>query len=232
MHKNKYLILITFLFLIITIKLLKKDENQINLESLRNQEISSIHCKIISHKILNGQGFLYYEKPNKFRLLLNLKSDLKLDIGSNDKFYWFWYKNFSDKLHYWNNTAYSDVILEFHPDFLKEIFNLNTKNSLIFDNQNEAINYLIINNQIIIKKIKKVNGRLECSFYNDENELLANLEILELETIQNCKIPKKIKLNSKKLGSIIIEMQSIKINEDIQKFIWNLPKINSINISK
>lgn len=224
----KYLIPI-LLFLIILL-IANKNQKKINIDELtKRQNATSFSGTLESTNIFyNGKGFIYYEKPNKFRLILNLKSNKEIDIGSNEKLYWFWYEKFSKKVHYWKRNSTSDVIPEFHPDFIKQIIDLDFK-KLNEDYQN--VNYLIINNQIIKKVLTIKNKKIQCFFYEDNKEIL-NFEIAELKDDEKYIIPELIVLNSKSLGSIAIKIKDIKINEKIEESVWEMPKINSINISK
>lgn len=231
MSKIKYLIPILLLMILIVFS--KKQIKNIDVDDLvQKQTITSFVGDIESTSIFDGKGLVYYEKPNKFRLIFNMKSDKKIDIGSNDKFYWFWYKSFSKYIHYWNRNSISDVIPEFHPDFIKQTIDLDFKNSIILkSNENyELTNFLIINGQIIKKIIAIKDGKIKCFLYDGDENILS-FEILEFES-DICIIPKKIKLNSSSFGSIIIKINNIRINQKIPEDIWEISNENSIDISK
>jgi hypothetical protein len=219
-HKIKYLIITTLLFLLIFIN---KKHNHLPMNFAENEKIHNISCKLDSSFIFRNQGELFYDKNNNFRFILNLNKDKQIDIGSNNKFYWFFYKPFSKKLHYWERNSYSDVIYEFHPDFLKQIMDLNF---------NPRINFLIINQEIIKKIVEEKNKKIFYFFYNEKNECVISFEIIEFQNIENYLVPKKINIKSKKLGNLSIEIKDVKINNKINNLVWEMPKINSINISK
>jgi hypothetical protein len=244
---NKFIKICIFLWFICLALVLIKSNREIKNDTTdqtiidkinKNQsQIENLTCQISSGWPLATNGLLAYEKEYNFRFMLNVKGVRKLDLGSNKDLLWFLYEPFSKKIHHWKRENLCDTIHEFNPEFIKEIFFYKISNDSIFfkSKQNcKIINLIKINGYLIKKIIIVKNDQIsEYLFFNQEDEMEIKCEIIENQNIENVEFPKKIKLISKKLGSFIeIEIKDMKINQIIDKKMWNMPNLPSVEISK
>lgn len=99
----------------------------------RNSQIQNFACEDLEIKIwqdgnkikLNGK--MYFEKPNNFRLEISSIFGKELDIGSNDKVFWYWSKRDREQGLHWatyENFQKTRLKAPFSPMFMRSSLGL------------------------------------------------------------------------------------------------------------
>lgn len=99
----------------------------------RNAQIKSLGCDDMEMKVwLNGHryrltGSLYYAKPKSFRMEISSILGKEVDVGSNDKLFWYWSRRDKNPgLHFASHADISKTRLKtpFNPMFLRATLGL------------------------------------------------------------------------------------------------------------
>jgi hypothetical protein len=100
----------------------------------RNEKVKTFVAEDVEIKVWQGghryrlNGSIHYEKPKNFRMIINSILGLEVDLGSNDKTFWYWSKRDKNPGLYW--SAHED----FGKTRLKTPFNpIQMRGSLGFD---------------------------------------------------------------------------------------------------
>lgn len=100
----------------------------------RNQAITSFTCDQITVKTWErGARFrltakMHYEKQQRFRMLIQSAFGTEVDLGSNDRFFWYWSRRDPKPGLYWaNHEDYYNTRLKtpFDPMFMQDTLGLN-----------------------------------------------------------------------------------------------------------
>jgi outer membrane lipoprotein-sorting protein len=166
----------------------------------RNAAIRTYTSKDVSIKLwergmkVNLSGRLYYEKPTSFRTIFESRFGTELDLGSNDKIFWYW--STRDKrpgVYYANYEDYQKTRLKtpFNPIFLRQSLGLdeltvNDASKILESEQDLSIVYprkssmgdTVFYSVFIDKVQKRVTGLIITSA---DNKPLASAEIQEYD---------------------------------------------------
>jgi hypothetical protein len=214
----------------------------------KNQKIKSLIFDDISIKFkhkaiaIRVTGDLKMKKEKYFRLNVSSIFGKELDLGSNDKVFWFWSKRIKGQNLYYAKHADSNKTLlkvALNPSWLMEslnVGNLPTENInfLKMDGylcfQEKRISNLGTNVKIITlidKKKELVVGRY---LFNEKSEMIASTEVIDFWG----NIPKNIVVKWPE-EKIIMEwiIGEPKINVEIDNSAWEMPSyLNRVDISK
>lgn len=201
------------------------------------KDIKTLNCDVNSFGIVPTNGSLFYEKSNNFRLILKSIFDKELDLGSNEKIYWFWIKRFNNKIYFWERSKNSQVIDEFDPEYVKESLGIDEipKKSIILQSGEY---YKIIscrknqNGKNVIKIWIVLKGKIiEHQLYDDNKNLILICKIKKFIEIDNKYFPCQIEIISNQL-KLNLNLKNIKINEKINESKWMIPNGESVDISQ
>lgn len=215
----------------------------------RIERINSLSCDNLEVKIWqNGHRFkltgsLYSENPQNFRMQIESIFGKELDIGSNDKLFWYWSRR--DKkpgLHYAYHQDFNKTRLKtpFNPMFLRNTLGTETiKNKdckIVENNQNIMLSYPFQRASIgepvffsifVNKARKQVTGYLVA----DKNgKTIASCEIQEYSG----DIPVKILYTWYEEDKILlIHLRSPKLNPTLSPTLWVIPDLSpKINMAE
>jgi hypothetical protein len=141
-----------------------------NLIDVSQKQMFFLDCElkfVIFKKTLDGVMFL---KNENFRILLYDKKDKKIDVGCNEKYFWYWSKNEEKDTLFYSDRVDMDYVLEdsYRPSWMLDVFkNINKPGenfNLLKDNkilskanilENNIIKfYLVKENITLLFKIK------------------------------------------------------------------------------
>lgn len=201
----------------------------------KNEAIKSIFVKKMPITIQQGSmkgkvfGELAMEKPKNFRLKISheIFGD-EMDVGSNDKIFWFWSKRLNPPvLNYANHENFKKANLKtiLSPNWMLECLNsekICTENIEIGKFKNF---WLILENReeltivtLIEPDKKQVAGRY---LYNDKGKMIASAEYSNYKD----GIPKNILIIWYEERIVMNwDLSGIKINSDINHILWKMPE--------
>lgn len=170
------------------------------------------------------KGFLAYEKPKNFRIIVNSFWGTESDIGSNEEIFWFWSKRMRPAaLYYSSHENYrSRLKTPFHPIWLMNSLGINQIDTSDIQaytyGSHWAVSQKCISTQgELVKKvilIDEKNKRILAHYLYDKNEkLIMATEITEFYRINDTIIPKTI--------NTIWYEENVKI-----QWVLNSPRIN------
>jgi hypothetical protein len=207
----------------------------------KNDQIQAFLCKNVAVRFNNHNvsGTLAFEKPGRFRFIVNSFFGKELDIGSNDTYFWMWSKE-TNTLRYVRHEQIHQAKLKtpMHPDWLIEGINFRNisknieyANSTFFETR-QSPNGEIVRCLTKIDATKKImTGHF---LYNMTNQLIASSEIVSFQKIDELNIPKTIVINwpQEKMRFEWTFVNS-KINIQIAKSQWVMPNYkNMVNMAK
>lgn len=210
-----------------------------------NENVKNFCCESIEATLFPGNiklsGTLFYEKENKVRLNIFGIFGKELDIGSNEKEFWYWSRRDKQQALYWceNENFYkSRLRTPFNPNYIKlstgfEIIDL--KNALISESEDQitlvyyqknSIDETVILSVFIDKILKSISG-FSISDINQKVIFICNIHKRNnvLRTIHYNWIEEDVDL--------LIQLKNTKLNKNIDSSIFTIPnykpKINLIN---
>jgi len=203
-----------------------------------NSQVSGFDGSDVSVKIWeNGMRFkisgsMSYEKPNNFRMKVWSIMGQEMDIGSNERLFWYWSKR--DRypgLYYADYSDYHKTRLKtpFNPVFMRESLGLNeidTTDAKIVENEKHvmvswqktnASNEKILYSVLVNRLSKRIDGIVISDL---SSKVIASCEI-EYQGI----LPKKILYDWKEeQKSLVIEFSNPTINKKFSSSNWDLPR--------
>lgn len=171
------------------------------------------------------KGFIVYEKPQKFRMSCDSILRKEIEIGSNNKQFWFWSSNIKPKaLYYCDYESIEKTRLRkiFYPKLLKTFLGIDELSNCEIK-KDKDIYYVLENFNISDESLIKItiikNGKIIAHKLCKNNEVLLEVKIIEF--YEN--VPKKIKI--KWLEEDVEQewtLDNIKINKHYDK--WQMPE--------
>ena len=233
MH-NKILIFVIFiLFFLISTKCNKQkiiDQKPSNdwVVSLNNQtkKIKKIYAEmVLRSSIFSKKGFICYEKQQNFRFSL----PNKIEIGSNEKFIWFWSNDLiPDALYFCDNKKIKQSRLKkiFYPDNIRQMLGISEINDKNLKVLGDSIEITELDDNIEKVTIIKQNGISEYLLY--ENKILIlQIKIKTLQKINDLILPKTIEINwILEKVQFELELKEVKVNNFEYKD-WEIPNYKS-----
>lgn len=116
-----------------------------------NAQLKGLTADSIQVKIWEGtfsfvlSGYMRYEKPNRFRMIVNTMYGKELDLGSNDEKFWFWTRKSAEPgLFYAKHADYYKTRLKtpFNPVWMMQSLGINeidTKDARIVDEPGKSV---------------------------------------------------------------------------------------------
>jgi len=211
--------------------------------NIKNNLIKNFFCNKLEVKIwenihkLKLYGSLNYQKPFGFRLELNSFFGKELDLGSNDKIFWYWSKRDRRPGVYW--AYYEDFYKTrlknpFNPMFMRATFgieNIDLKDSIFSQNN---VDFMLTqkrknsNNETIFFSIiiNKYREQVDGFIISDANGV--SLATCEIQKRNNDDIPSKIlyKWNEEK-KTMMIDLSDCFINQNLNQSAFKIPDIDS-----
>ena len=208
--------------------------------NVRNASIKSLSCERLDIKIWqNGHRFqlsgkIYSEKPINFRMTIDSIMGHEVDIGSNDKNFWYWSRR--DKVPGLHYAAHPDLYKSrlktpFNPIFLRStlgIEELPNENFKIVENEKHImVTYPQINasgedvlfSVFINKDKKQIDGYL---IVNKDGKTAASCEIQEYSV----DIPTKILYNwNEEERIMLITLTKPQFNQTLSSQVWEMPPV-------
>lgn len=234
---------------------IKKENNSIIKQiNEKRKKITNIFVKsiIVENKFnrinISSNGTLAYKKNDFFRLILNSVFGKEVDIGSNDKLFWYWSKRSVDKALCY--SAYEDIkktrLKEpLNPILLK--INLlideipETQECKIYESSNNILitwQYDSINDNSKLTCVLKIEKHTlkpkEITLYDSKNNLLTKSTIQNLFKYNEIYLPQKINMlwPSENIQTTW-NLKDITFNHDINEKLWQMPEAkNKIDIGK
>lgn len=207
----------------------------------RNSQIKNISCilkataQMTDKRAVKLSGLLNYEKPRKFRLSLNSFLGPELDIGSDNKKFWFWAGRMHEPSLYWStyeNFYKTRLKTPFNPIWLSGCLGVDK-----IDYTNAQVDQ-VGNRWRVIKKgvnaskepittvtyIDPARGLITGhGIYNSHGILEASSEIQHFSGV----LPVKISfIWHKEDASTVWELTNTKVNTEINLNRWQLPNID------
>ena len=126
MIKKICLFLIIFFLFYLTNNIKKEIEtskNQILINSKDKKELT-INCEIslgLFKKNLDGRMFL---ENNKFRIFLYIVSEKKIDVGCNEKYFWYWSKKEEENTLFYSDVSDMNLVMKdcYNPSWMLSVF--------------------------------------------------------------------------------------------------------------
>jgi outer membrane lipoprotein-sorting protein len=206
----------------------------------RNAKVKSLACENLDIKVWqNGlryklTGRLYSEKPTMFRMQIDSILGSEVDIGSNDKLFWYWSRRDKNPgVHYASYADYNKTRLKtpFNPLFMRStlgIEHLPNTNVKVTDNgkdimltypRENASGQPILFSVFINKERKHVDGFLVTDM---KGKTLAACEIQEY----NGDIPVKILYSWYEENKVLLmTLNRPQLNATISPTMWQMPNI-------
>lgn len=184
---------------------------------------------------LKVRGKLAFEKNKNFRIIItHALTGKEMDIGSNEKFYWFWSKRMNPSaLNYgdWNYPSaenQSSLRTALNPNWLLEVLNFNfvpvekaeiikyKEGYAVIENRNGQNNEEVQTIILVDSKAKCVLGKY---IYSNE-KMLASCEYYDFKE----GIPEKISIFWHEEDiKMTWDLSKIKINQQIDSQLWKMP---------
>jgi hypothetical protein len=206
----------------------------------RNAQIKSFVCEDVSIRFLQKgiklrlNGRLYYEKDRKFRYTVTSIVGQEVDVGSNDKEFWFWSKRMNPSSLYFakhEDFAKSRMRTPFSPFLLMDslgMSNLNVDTGKIVETNKSyiwvepgknSIGQPISRMTFINKKTKLIDGFTIC---NEAGSVIASGEVTEYKD----GLPKQILyVWAEENLSMLMDLKNPKTNVPIDPSLFNRPNI-------
>lgn len=211
--------------------------------NLKNSQIRSFSCSDAEISIDNLpfrlQSFLLYEKKLNFRMIVRSLVGKELDMGSNQKWFWFWSRRMVPPgLYYAEHKDLHKTQLRtpFSPQWIVESLGFEEikkakiaksgKYLILEENRLSAMNTNIIKKTLINIESRTIIGH----YLYEENMLIASAEVVE--SINN--MPYKIRIiwHEENVG-MTLKLKNSNINGNINNSYWSMPnyrnKINMVN---
>lgn len=207
-----------------------------------NSKIKSIYYPkiIIQSGNIKIESVFIYEKDKNFRMINWSIFGKESDIGSNNKYFWFWSKRMKPSaLFYAKHEDLSKTRLKtlFHPTWMMEtigINEINIEDAIIFNYESylgitqkriDVTNGLPVKRTYLIDKEKKAcYGHY---LFDEKNEPIVSFEVYNYYLKDGIYFPKE--------AGIIWHKESLKlkwimsdpiINSNLENNNWNIPEIN------
>ncbi len=211
--------------------------NEIN---ARNATVRTVDCDHISVKTWeDGIRFsldaeLAYEKDTNFRLKLYSFFGLELDLGSNERLFWFWSRrNKAPGLHYAVYEDYHKTRLKtpFNPVWMRTTLGLErivTDDAQIIENDKDYI---------VVRKGQNALGKdiLNAVFVSKQERRIRAVMITDTKgvTLASCEIthdasglPQRLVYNwNEEKRVMVLELRKAKKNRTLSSSMWSMPDI-------
>jgi hypothetical protein len=206
-----------------------------------NAQIKSFSCSRVNVRVWqNGMRFrldgeLHYEKANNFRMYFRSIFGKEVDLGSNERIFWYWSRRDKERgLYYARYEDFQNTRLKspFNPIFIRESLGLNdivTDNASIMETDDNVVVFAKFVNGIgktVFRYtfLNKANQKLIGSLVTDESgNPIAISEILEYDGIA----PKRILYTWYEENQILyLEFVDPVVNAQIDPSQWQLPNIH------
>jgi len=244
-----FLLVLTFFFKLgpkaqkhsLDLKSLEKCEdsdNAVILEAVKERlsSIKSLAATDIRISIgrLKVKGYLYYEE-NNLRLIINSFLGKEMDIGSNDKFFWFWSRRMKPQAIYYcpHDHVYNTNLRPiFNRDWIMDCFVLSRcqeydgkssffkKGNLLFKNQlkkvseDESVYLVTVIDTVGLNIVEKYICDLD----------YCVLACVEYSNFGSDHIPRSIKVDWYEENVYMNwEISNLKINFQIDESVWEIP---------
>lgn len=208
--------------------------------NIKNRFIDSITCdveiKLQNRFLANVDGEMTYKKNKNFRLMAGSLLGKEIDVGSNDKIFWFWSKRLKPRALYYTtheNTNLSRLRTPFHPIWIKEslgIDSLPTDNISIIESGKFCKIYqncLNASNEPVVKMTLIDNEKILGHYiYDRVGNLLVRTEVKYFQHINGLNFPKTmITFWAEENISIQWDFNRVKFNSMIDESQWRKPNI-------
>jgi len=219
--------------------------------SALNEKNAQIHSiKYNQFKIKTSEnpirlvGFIAYEKPQKFRMMIYSILVQESDIGSNDEIFWFWSRRMRNPSLYWakhedvNKTRLKPL---FRPDWIMDSLGINfVENAASVSRDGKYYKILERTRGVGGKEFLKITLinpqelRIVGIYLHDYSKLIASTEIKDIYLVNGYAVPKRIVMTWHE-ENVYIEwnMPQPQINLSFEEGLWEKPSSrNEVNLGK
>lgn len=182
----------------------------VNLINERNRKMKTFVCDNISIRIQNRSllrlsGELFYQKEKKFKMVIKSFAGHEVDIGSNEKQFWFWSKRMDPPAVYYSdheNLLKTGLKTPFHPMWIKATLGfdlVDTSNSLArkrgdFWEIVQIVKGVRGNNVTKITLIESTKGLVVGHYIFEKGSIVASSEVIEWSEINGFFIPVNVRI--------------------------------------
>ncbi len=205
----------------------------------RNKSITSIYCDNVKVKVWkNGSrykisGSMYYEKPTKFRLKISSIMGDELDLGSNNKLFWYWSRRDKDPgLHYAKHEDYNKTRLKsgFNPRFMMRSLGIA---EIVINEKTKVVE--TEKDWIIVHRKKNASGKpiLVSIFFSKAKEVIDGIIVTDMngkphasadiQGHQNGLPTKILYVWHTENQALLLEFRKVRVNQRISSQKWRMP---------